>query len=66
MACEHIRGKRLDVELVDVSERPDAARGAGVLFTPTLVQVRPGPERRWVGDFSTMAAVTRALAAEDA
>lgn len=56
-------GSRMEAELVDVSERPQAALGAGILLTPTLVRVRPGPERRWLGNFTSTAAVSRALGA---
>jgi circadian clock protein KaiB len=60
-ACQHVPGTRFDVQLVDVSERPDAGSIAGILLTPMLVRVRPGPERRWLGDFTNVAEVARAL-----
>lgn len=62
--CLELPGAGMDVELVDVSKRPEAARSAGVFLTPTLVRVRPGPERRWLGDFTSPAVVSRALGAE--
>jgi len=57
-------GTRTDVQLLDVSDRPEAAREAGILLTPVLVRVRPGPERRWFGDLTSTAVVSRALGAE--
>lgn len=52
-----------DLDVVDVLERPDLARGEGVVVTPTLLRVRPEPRRRWIGDFADPGEVARELAA---
>lgn len=59
-------GTRMDVQLVDVCERPEAAREAGILLTTTLVRARPHPERRWLGNLTSTAAVSPALGAQHA
>ena len=41
-----------DVEIVDLSERPDVAERERILATPLLVRTAPEPVRRVVGDLS--------------
>ncbi|MEX2466396.1 MAG: circadian clock KaiB family protein [Gemmatimonadota bacterium] len=64
-ACKVASTPRFDVELVDVSERPDEARRAGIMLTPALVRINRGEERRWLGDFTDVEAVARALVSDD-
>jgi circadian clock protein KaiB len=64
-ACARPHPVRYEVEIVDLSEQPDAAEHAGVVVTPTLVRVQPGPERRWIGDFAVADDVALALESAD-
>ena len=42
----------VDVEIVDILDRPDLAEAAGVLATPTLSDDSVYPPRRIIGDIS--------------
>lgn len=42
----------LEVRVIDVSEDPQAALGAGVFLTPALRVLSPGPARLVFGDLS--------------
>ena len=53
---EALRGK-LEIELVDILDRPDEAEKAGILATPTLSDEAIIPPRRLVGDISNIAQV---------
>jgi circadian clock protein KaiB len=48
---EHLEG-RYRVEVVDLLERPQLARGDQILALPTLVRKLPEPIRKLVGDLS--------------
>lgn len=48
---EHLSG-RYAIEVVDLLERPQLARGDQILAVPTLVLKLPEPVRRIVGDLS--------------
>lgn len=48
---EHLRG-RYAIEVIDLLERPQLARGDQILAVPTLVLRLPEPVRRIVGDLS--------------
>lgn len=47
-------GSDVEVEVVDVIERPEAAEEHGVLATPMLERVAPPPALRVVGDLSDL------------
>jgi len=49
------------LQVVDVLEQPLAALVEGILVTPTLVKLQPGPVVRVVGDLSEHGIVTSAL-----
>jgi len=50
--CEqHLEG-RYRIEVIDLLERPQLARGDQILALPTLVRKLPEPIRRLVGDLS--------------
>ncbi|ASW10016.1 MULTISPECIES: circadian clock KaiB family protein [unclassified Rhizobium] len=42
----------MDIEIVNILERPDLAETAGILATPTLSDESATPPRRMVGDIS--------------
>ena len=48
---EHLKG-RYAIEVIDLLERPQLARGDQILAVPTLVLKLPEPVRRIVGDLS--------------
>ena len=48
---EHLKG-RYRVEVVDLLEQPQLARGDQILAIPTLVRKLPSPIKKIVGDLS--------------
>ena len=48
---EHLKGRYL-VEVIDLLEHPDLARGDQIVAIPTLVIKLPLPVRRLIGDLS--------------
>jgi circadian clock protein KaiB len=52
---------QINVSFSDVTQEPLRAEGDGVLFTPTLVKVRPMPRAWIVGDLADGAALTALL-----
>lgn len=48
---EHMRG-RYSIEIVDLMEHPQLARGEQIIAIPTLVRKLPQPIRKIVGDLS--------------
>jgi len=48
---EHLQG-RYRIEVIDLLERPQLARGDQILALPTLVRKLPEPIRKLVGDLS--------------
>jgi circadian clock protein KaiB len=48
---EHLEG-RYRIEVIDLLERPQLARGDQILALPTLVRKLPEPIRKLVGDLS--------------
>ncbi len=57
---EHLPG-RYTLEVVDMYERPESVTAHRVLASPTLLRLRPLPERRLIGDLSDRAVVLRTL-----
>jgi circadian clock protein KaiB len=53
--------KRYELEVVDCLDAPARALNDGVLVTPTLVRVKPPPQRTIVGSLSSMDRVADAL-----
>jgi circadian clock protein KaiB len=48
---EHLKG-RYQIEVVDLLERPQLARGDQIVAIPTLVRRLPPPVRKIIGDLS--------------
>jgi circadian clock protein KaiB len=48
---EHLEG-RFRIEVIDLLERPQLARGDQILALPTLVRKLPKPIRKLIGDLS--------------
>ena len=52
MFCEeHLKG-RYQIEVIDLRENPQLARGDQIVAVPTLVRDLPGPVRKIIGDLS--------------
>ncbi len=58
-------GGRYVLEVIDILENPLRAFDDGILVTPTLVKLSPGPVIRIAGDLSRTATVTGILAFPD-
>ena len=50
--CEEYLPGRYTIELVDLLENPQLARGDEIIAVPTLVRKLPEPIRRIIGDLS--------------
>lgn len=57
---EHLPG-RCELEVIDIYERPEAAREVQVVAAPTLVRLLPEPLRRVIGDLSDEEKVLQGL-----
>jgi circadian clock protein KaiB len=51
-ACEEYLAGRYRIELVDLLENPQLARGDEIIAVPTLVRKLPEPVRTIIGDLS--------------
>ena len=59
--CRQHLPERHSIEIVDVFREPKRALADGILMTPTLVKLSPGPVRRIVGTLSQAEPVLQAL-----
>ncbi len=50
--CEEHFASGHDLEIVDLIEHPTRALADGIIVTPTLLKLRPGPVQRVVGSLS--------------
>lgn len=50
--CEEQLHGRYDLEIIDVSQNPEAVRKGEVIATPTLIKELPKPIRRIIGDLN--------------
>ena len=57
---EHLAG-RYDLEVIDIYQRPEAAREFQLIAVPTLVRLLPEPLRRIIGDLSDRDKVLQGL-----
>jgi len=57
---EHLLG-RVDLEIIDIRQRPELAQEYQVVATPMLLKVLPLPFRRIVGDLSDTVRLMEAL-----
>lgn len=48
---EHLHG-RYDLEVIDILQRPELAKGEQIIAAPTLIKKLPLPLRRFIGDMS--------------
>ncbi|MDZ7809627.1 MAG: circadian clock KaiB family protein [Arhodomonas sp.] len=49
-----VNGRRVDVEVIDILERPQLAEDERILATPVVIKKLPLPLRRIVGDLSEL------------
>lgn len=59
--CEDSFPEGTEVEVIDVLDDPLSALQEGILVTPTLVKLSPGPRQQVVGDLSNRALVLCAI-----
>ncbi|OGX82694.1 circadian clock KaiB family protein [Hymenobacter coccineus] len=59
--CEQHLPGRYALRIVDLYQEPQLAQEQQIVAAPTLVRVRPLPQRRLIGDLSDRAAVLAAL-----
>ena len=59
--CQKYPAHTYRLEVVDLLKTPDSARANQIVATPTLVRLRPEPERRLVGDLSNRTMVSSFL-----
>jgi circadian clock protein KaiB len=59
--CEEELKGCYDLEVVDISQNPDAVRKEDVIATPTLIKELPKPIRRIIGDLSNRERILVAL-----
>ena len=52
LICEEHLAGRYQIEVIDLLENPQLARGDQILAIPTLVRKLPEPERKIIGDLS--------------
>ena len=48
---EHLDGA-YDLEVIDIYQRPELAKGEQIIAAPTLIKLLPGPLKRLIGDMS--------------
>ncbi len=59
--CHDVLDNRHEIEIVDVLKDPKRALEDGVLLTPLLVKISPGPVRKIVGSLNHREPVLEAL-----
>lgn len=59
--CMVALGDAFEIEVIDVSERPELAESERIIATPTVLRLSPPPLRRVVGDLSDFELASSAL-----
>ena len=62
--CAAKLGGQVELDVIDVLERPDNAEEANIMVTPTLIKRDPPPIWRIIGDLSVTESVLRGLGLE--
>jgi circadian clock protein KaiB len=57
---EHLAG-RYEIQVIDVYQKPELARGRQILAAPTLVKELPPPVRKLIGDLTDVERVLKGL-----
>lgn len=63
--CDRFLKGRYELEVIDIYQRPQAARDAQIIAVPTLVKLHPEPARLLIGDLSDTARLCDALDIQD-
>jgi circadian clock protein KaiB len=50
--CDELLAGRYEIEVIDLLERPQLAKGEQIVAIPTLVRKLPEPVRKIIGDLS--------------
>ena len=50
--CENALSERYDLEVIDIYQQPDMAKGQQIIAAPTLIKELPPPLRKFIGDMS--------------
>ena len=50
--CEEHLKNHYDLEVIDIYQQPQLARGEQIVVVPTLIKHLPRPQRRLIGDMS--------------
>ncbi|MFL5240806.1 MAG: circadian clock KaiB family protein [Gemmataceae bacterium] len=59
--CEQRLPGRYDLEIIDLYQEPDRAKGEQIIAAPTLLKKTPLPLRRLIGDLANEERVLRGL-----
>src|SRR4051794_31784820 len=62
--CERYLADDYDLDVVDIYQQPELARGQEIIAAPTLVKYFPLPLRRFIGDLSSTRELLKALNVE--
>jgi circadian clock protein KaiB len=60
ICTDHLEG-RFELEVIDIYKRPDLARSAQIIASPTLIKNIPLPLRRFIGDLSDVEKILSGL-----
>jgi circadian clock protein KaiB len=59
--CEEFLPGRYKLEVIDIYDNPQATHELQIVAAPTLIRLRPLPQRRLIGDLSDRSVVLRTL-----
>ena len=59
--CEQYLAGRYELTIIDIYQQPELAQTARIIAAPTLIKVRPEPQRWLVGDLSDRPRALRLL-----
>jgi circadian clock protein KaiB len=59
--CDEELDGRCDIEVIDIYQHPEKARGEQIIVAPTLIKKLPAPIRRLIGDLSNKEKVLKGL-----
>jgi circadian clock protein KaiB len=59
--CERYLADDYDLDVVDIYQQPELARGQEIIAAPTLIKYFPLPLQRFIGDLSSTRELLKAL-----
>ena len=59
--CETYLKGRYRLEVIDIYQKPELAKGEQIVAAPTLIQHRPAPLRRFIGSMTDIQSLLRGL-----